>query len=160
MSEMDLEIELLPSDSLKPVPEDTLNLVFGSVFTDHMFTMEYSNGVWHDPRITAYRPLSIDPAALVLHYGQGIFEGMKAYRRDDRVFLFRPMMNMERMNQSAERMVMPTFNADFLLKALEKLLLIEKRWIPTQSGTSLYIRPTMIATEPKLGVKPSDQYFP
>ncbi len=156
---MDLAIETLPSHSLKPVPKDTLNLVFGSVFTDHMFRMEYSKGVWHDAKIMPYQPLAIDPAALILHYGQGIFEGMKAYMRNDSIFLFRPMMNMERMNRSAERMVMPAIDAEFLLSALEKLLLIEKRWIPAQPGTSLYIRPTMIATEPKLGVKPSDEYL-
>lgn len=156
---MRLEISKLSPDSLKPVPEDTLNLVFGSVFTDHMFIMDYSQGAWQRARITPYRPLSLDPAALVLHYGQGIFEGMKAHKRNDRIYLFRPEQNMERMNRSAQRMVMPTFDSTFVLEALEKLLLIEKRWIPTKPGTSLYIRPTMIATEPKLGVKPSDEYL-
>ncbi|MFW9977246.1 MAG: branched-chain amino acid aminotransferase [Candidatus Thorarchaeota archaeon] len=156
---MELEIEQRLSNELKPIPKDTLNLLFGSVFTDHMFTMKYSNDSWHDAKITPYGSVSLDPAALVLHYGQGIFEGMKAYRRNEDIYLFRPRDNMERMNKSAERMVMPTFDSDFVLKALENLLMIEKQWIPSQSGTSLYIRPTMIAIEPKLGVKPSDEYL-
>ena len=156
---MELEIDLLSSNKLKPIPQDTLNLAFGTVFTDHMFIMEYAEGSWKNARIIPYQPLAIDPAALVLHYGQGIFEGMKAYRRGDDIYLFRPEQNMERMNRSAERMVMPHFDSSFVLKALEKLLLIEQKWIPTQAGTSLYIRPTMVATEPKLGVKPSDEYL-
>ncbi len=156
---MHLEIEPVPSSFRKAIPHDVLNLAFGSVFTDHMFTMQYSGGIWHSAKIEPYHPLLIDPAALVLHYGQGIFEGLKAYRRGERIFLFRPRMNLERMNRSAERMVMPQINSDFVLSSLEQLLTIEKEWIPTQNGTSLYIRPTMIATEPKLGVKPSDDYL-
>jgi branched-chain amino acid aminotransferase len=159
VAELKLEVNIAPENSLKPKPEDTLNLVFGSVFTDHMFVMEYSDNEWKNARIESYKPLQIDPAALVLHYGQGIFEGMKAYRRDNDVFLFRPEKNMNRLNLSAERMVMPHIDTDFVLKALSELLKIEREWIPTQPGTSLYIRPTMIATEPKLGVRPSSEYL-
>ncbi|MHA1909294.1 MAG: branched-chain amino acid aminotransferase [Candidatus Thorarchaeota archaeon] len=156
---MNFEVNLAPENSLKPKPDDALNLVFGSVFTDHMFVMEYSANEWKNARIEQYKPLQIDPAALVLHYGQGIFEGMKAYRRGNDVFLFRPDRNMERLNLSAERMVMPSIDSGFVLKALSELLKIEREWIPTQDGTSLYVRPTMIATEAKLGVRPSTEYL-
>ncbi|MFW9908072.1 MAG: branched-chain amino acid aminotransferase [Candidatus Thorarchaeota archaeon] len=156
---MKIEIDLIPPENRKPKPKDVLNLAFGSMFTDHMFIMEYKDGVWKNPHIKPYTPLAIDPAALVLHYGQGIFEGMKAYRRGERIFLFRPEKNMERLNVSAARMVMPEIDIDLVLHALSELLKIEKDWIPTQNGTSLYIRPTMIATETKLGVKPSSEYL-
>jgi branched-chain amino acid aminotransferase len=156
---MDLKIDLLPQKERKPIPESVLDLVFGSTFTDHMFIMEYANGSWKNARIEPYHPLSLDPAALVLHYGQGIFEGMKAYKRNNRVFLFRPERNLERMNISAQRMVMPEIDKEFVLKAMERLLRIDEAWIPEEKGTSLYIRPTMIATEPKLGVRPSEQYL-
>ncbi|MDF1540056.1 MAG: branched-chain amino acid aminotransferase, partial [Candidatus Thorarchaeota archaeon] len=127
--------------------------------TDHMFIMEYSDGEWKNARIEAFRPLEISPAALVLHYGQGIFEGMKAYRTGDNIYMFRPENNLNRMNVSAERMVMPSIDTEFVLKAMSDLLRIEENWIPTQDGTSLYIRPTMIATEAKLGVRPSNEYL-
>ncbi len=156
---MNLEVNLAPKNLLKPKPEDVLNLVFGSVFTDHMFVMEYSDGTWKNARIEPYKPLQIDPAALVLHYGQGIFEGLKAYRRGNDIFLFRPEKNMARLNLSAKRMVMPTIDEGFILKALSQLLMIEQDWIPAQKGTSLYVRPTMIATEAKLGVRPSNEYL-
>ncbi len=143
----------------KPKPENALNLPFGTIFTDHMFIMKYSENEWHSPTISPYKALELDPAALVLHYGQGIFEGMKAYRRNDSVYLFRPEKNMSRMNRSARRMVMAEFDEVLALKYLNELIRIEKDWIPTQKGTSLYIRPTMIAIEPKLGVKPSDEYL-
>ncbi|MHA2424823.1 MAG: branched-chain amino acid aminotransferase [Candidatus Thorarchaeota archaeon] len=156
---MNFEVNLAPNDSLKSKPDDALGLVFGSVFTDHMFLMEFSQNEWKHARIEPYKPLQIDPAALVLHYGQGIFEGMKAYRREKDVFLFRPEKNMERLNLSAERMVMPKIDTTFVMKALSELLKIEREWIPTQSGTALYIRPTMIATEAKLGVRPSTEYL-
>ena len=156
---MEIVVDLVPDDKRKTKPENALNLVFGSVFTDHMFTMEYSNGEWRNARIEAFKPLQINPAALVLHYGQGIFEGMKGYRRNDRIYMFRPDENMKRMNHSANRMVMPNIDSGFVLHALSELLRIEQEWIPTQDGTSLYIRPTMIATEPKLGVRPSTEYL-
>ncbi|MCK5151039.1 MAG: branched-chain amino acid aminotransferase [Candidatus Thorarchaeota archaeon] len=156
---MDLKVNLASANLLKPKPEDVLNLVFGSVFTDHMFIMEYSNDEWQNARIEPYKPLQIDPAALVLHYGQGIFEGMKAYRRGKDIFLFRPNENMTRFNRSAKRMVMPDVDEEFVLSAISELLKVEREWIPTQSGTSLYIRPTMIATEAKLGVRPSTEYL-
>ncbi|MHA2189048.1 MAG: branched-chain amino acid aminotransferase [Candidatus Thorarchaeota archaeon] len=156
---MIIDIELAADAEKKEKPDNPLSLAFGTVFTDHMFTMEYTNGEWHDPRIIPYKPLSLDPAALCLHYGQGIFEGMKAYRNRGRILLFRPEKNIERLNVSAERMVMPRIDPDFALSALSGLLKIEQDWIPEIKGTSLYIRPTLIATEPKLGVRPSQDYL-
>ena len=113
---MRIQSNLLPVNDRKKKPTDVLKLSFGTVFTDHMFMMDYRDGEWLDPRVVPYGPLSIDPAALVLHYGQGIFEGLKAYRRGERVLLFRPDKNFERLNKSATRMVMPTLNPDFALE--------------------------------------------
>ncbi|MBS3794355.1 MAG: branched-chain amino acid aminotransferase [Candidatus Thorarchaeota archaeon] len=154
-----MDVTLVREDNRKQKPSDPMNLTFGSVYTDHMLTMCYRNGQWLSPEIKPYAPLELSPAALVLHYGQGIFEGMKAYRRGNRVLLFRPRENFKRLNRSAKRMVMPKVDQDFILDALAKLIDIERDWIPREHGTSLYIRPTMIATEPKLGVKPSDEYL-
>ncbi len=123
--------------------------------------MTYHTGRgWHDPLIEPYRPLQLDPTAMCLHYAQEIFEGMKAYRgKGGAIFLFRPMENIRRMNVSAERLCMPRIDEGLFLEALTKLILIEKDWIPHGSGTSLYIRPTMIATEPALGVHPANEYL-
>ncbi|UCE09196.1 MAG: branched-chain amino acid aminotransferase [Candidatus Thorarchaeota archaeon] len=156
---MKLKVELVPPESRKERPEDPLSLEFGSVFTDHMFAMFYADNEWKNPRIGPYSNLSLDPAALCLHYGQGIFEGLKSYRRGERVFLFRPRKNLERLNASAIRMVMPQIDIDFALEALIELLRVERDWIPELKGSSLYVRPTMIATEPKLGVRASHTYL-
>ncbi|MHA2140464.1 MAG: branched-chain amino acid aminotransferase [Candidatus Thorarchaeota archaeon] len=156
---MDLRIDLVPPDKRKSKPTDVLKVAFGTVFTDHMFSMHYSDGEWKEPRIGPFQPLSLSPAALVLHYGQGIFEGLKAYRRGERVLLFRPDKNIERLNSSASRMVMPTIDSDFALESLNKLIHIERDWVPQVKGSSLYIRPTLIGVEPKLGVRPSNEYL-
>ncbi len=156
---MDLRIERASDDELKPKPGDPMSLSFGTVFTDHMLIMRYSDGEWHQLRIEPYHSLSLDPSAMVLHYGQGIFEGMKAYRRGDDIYLFRPEMNMKRLNSSAERMVIPTIDVEKALEAMKELLRIERDWIPQEKGTSLYMRPTIIATEPRLGVSPSSEYL-
>ena len=156
---MDIKFELVPEDQRKPKPNDPLNLDFGSAFTDHMFSMKYSDDCWHSPLVGPYKPFSFDPATLCLHYGQGIFEGMKAYRRRDRVFLFRPEKNFERLNASANRMVMPQISVDFVLDSLKQLLRVESDWIPQVPGTSLYMRPTMIATEVRLGLRSSHEYI-
>lgn len=146
------------SETKKPKP--TGDLAFGTIFTDHMFIMDYQEGKgWHDARITPYEPLSIDPAAMIFHYGQTIFEGLKAYHTEDgSIQLFRPEKNFERMNNSNKRMVMPQIDEDFVLQALKKLLNIEKDWVPKTEGTSLYIRPFIIATQSYLGVAPSTNY--
>ena len=141
---------------MKDKPKDESKLGFGQIFTDHFFNMKYKDGQgWHDAIIEPYRPLQLDPTAMCLHYAQEIFEGLKAYRgKDGAIFLFRPTENVKRMNASAERLCMPSIDEDIFLDALKKLVILEKEWIPYGAGTSLYIRPTMIATEPALGVHP------
>jgi branched-chain amino acid aminotransferase len=156
---MNISKILVTSDNLKQKPKDVLKVPFGTEFTDHMFSMKYDDGHWHDATIHPYGDLSLNPAALCLHYGQGIFEGMKAYRRGNRTLLFRPERNFIRFNKSAARMVMPEIDIDFALHSLKELLRIEREWVPEVKGSSLYIRPTMIATQAKLGVKPSDEYL-
>src|SRR5699024_7542596 len=135
-------------------------LQFGRVFTDHMFTMDYTDGKgWHNAQIIPYSPLEIDPAAIVFHYGQTTFEGLKAYLTSNgEAQLFRPEKNIERLNRSNERLCMPPVDEQFALKAIKKLVAVEKEWIPKADGTSLYIRPFMIATESYLGISPSKQY--
>jgi len=156
---MNLKVDLLPLGQRKQKPADPLKLEFGTTFTDHMFTMSYRGGQWTDPSIGPFQPLSLNPAAMCLHYGQGVFEGMKAYRRKGKVYLFRPRDNILRLNSSAKRIVMPAVETDFVLDCLKELIRIERDWIPEVPGTSLYIRPTMIATEPKLGVRASLEYL-
>jgi len=157
-----MEIKVTKSTTVgqRPRPEDS-ELGFGRYFTDHMVLMDYTRDRgWHDPRIEPYQPLVLDPAAMVLHYGQEVFEGLKAYHLPDGgIALFRPEKNIERLNASARRMVMPEVNPDLVLQAMKELILLERDWVPTSAGTSLYIRPTMIANEPALGVRPADQYL-
>lgn len=142
----------------KPAPDQALG--FGQIFTDHMFVMDYVDGKgWIDPRIVPYGPLSLDPSTMVFHYGQSIFEGLKAYKTPDgKVNLFRPRLNFERMNVSNTRLVIPQVDPDFCLYALKQLLVLENDWIPGAPGTSLYIRPFIIATDPYVGVRPSHTY--
>ena len=157
---MHLSIEEVPAVERKAKPAGK-SLGFGTIFTDHMFIMEYDAGQgWHDARITRYQNFSLDPAAMVLHYGQAIFEGLKAYRGEQgRILLFRAKDNLERMNRSATRMCMPTFAVDEVYECLQTLLRTEQGWVPDAEGSSLYIRPTMIATEAALGVRPARKYL-
>lgn len=152
-------IKALPK-YLKPKPDEK-KLGFGQHFTDHMFTMKYREGDgWHDPVIEPYRYLQLDPTAMCLHYGQEIFEGLKAYRgTNDEIYLFRPLENIRRMNVSAERLCMPLIDETVFLDALKQFILLEKEWIPREKESSLYIRPTMIATEAALGVHPASEYL-
>ncbi len=158
-----MKIRVTPADPnrMKPKPKDESTLGFGKIFTDHFFIMNYDEGRgWHGPSIEPMRPLYLDPASMCLHYGQEIFEGMKAYRGDDEsIFLFRPEENIKRMNRSADRLCMPQVDETLFMEALKQLVLLEKDWIPRGEGTSLYIRPTMIATEVALGVHPSNRYL-
>jgi len=156
-----MQIEILPLTGKKPRITDETQLVFGRQFTDRMFLMEYRTGKgWHDARIQPYGPFTLDPAAMVFHYAQEIFEGLKAFRRDDdSVALFRPADNIARFNRSARRMCMPEVDEAQFLDALKQLITLEKDWVPHSHGTSLYIRPTMIAVEPMLGVRPADHYY-
>ncbi len=151
-----MKISLTANKKIKP---DFNKLGFGKYFTDHMLIMDYENGAWKQPEIVPYAPFSLDPSTAVLHYGQGIFEGLKAYKnKEGKITLFRPTANFERMNRSAARLCMPTFDEKLVLDALVELVKIDADWIPTNPGTSLYIRPTMIATDPQLGVHPSHTY--
>jgi branched-chain amino acid aminotransferase len=136
------------------------DLGFGRYFADHMFLMDYTPELgWNDPRIVPYGPFTMQPANLTLHYGQAIFEGMKAFRRaDGSVHILRPALHMERFIRSAERLCMPTFDTDFMVGAIAALVDIDRDWVPSQRGTALYIRPTMIAADNMLGVRPSRNY--
>lgn len=153
------QIETVLSTNPKQKP-DASQLEFGTVFTDHMFMMDYTKERgWHDPRIIPYQPLSLDPAAMVFHYGQTVFEGLKAYLgKDGEVHLFRPERNFMRLNRSNDRLCIPAIDEELALEALKKLVAIDKDWIPKEEGMSLYIRPFIISTASHLGVAPSDNY--
>jgi len=154
------EIRFVPAQTLKQKPDET-KMGFGKTFTDYMFMMEYSvEEGWHDPRIEPYHNFSLSPATAIFHYGQSVFEGLKAYRRKDGgIQLFRAEDNFSRMNRSCERMAIPQFDEKVALNGLIKLLEVEKDWVPHSVGTSLYIRPTIIAVDPFLGVHASRTYY-
>ncbi|MEW4372187.1 branched-chain amino acid aminotransferase [Paenibacillus kandeliae] len=156
---MSIEIKIEQTTTPKEKPA-TEGLVFGTKFTDHMFILDYDHGQgWHDARIVPYQNISLDPAAKVFHYGQTIFEGLKAYLAPDgRILMFRPNKNIERLNLSNERLSIPEIDPELALEALRQLILTDKDWIPQGEGTSLYVRPFVIATEAALGVAPSLQY--
>ncbi len=134
-------------------------LPFGKVFSDHMFIAEYDNGEWSNLQILPYGPISMSPAIAALHYGQAIFEGMKAYRQaDGNISVFRADKNFERFNKSATRMAMPTIPKDVFMQGIRELVKLDEKWVPSQDGYSLYLRPFMFATDPYLGVRASDKY--
>lgn len=146
---------------MKPPYGDVEKLTFGRIFTEHMYTIRYREGQgWYDGKIDKYQPFSLDPAACVFHYAQEIFEGLKAYRSEDgRILLFRPEQNARRLNRSARKLCMPELPEELFLGALTELVKLEQDWIPDKPGTSLYIRPTMIATEAFLGVDAAKEYI-
>lgn len=153
-----MKISFFPKNELKEKP-DFNNLSFGKHFTDYMFIMDYSTEKgWHDQRIVEYGPLSLDPSTMVLHYAQEAFEGLKAYKKGDKVFLFRPQENAKRFNTSLERLCMPIIKEEDFVTYIKELVKIEKDWIPTQNGSSLYIRPFIFASDPGLGVHVSNTY--
>ncbi|RVT57757.1 branched-chain amino acid aminotransferase [Niallia taxi] len=157
MSEQTITVTLATEKKPKPDPS---KLEFGKVFTDHMFMMDYTveNG-WHNAQILPYQPITLDPASVIFHYGQAVFEGMKAYlTAEDKVLLFRPEKNMERLNKSNDRLCIPEIDEEFALDALKQLINVDREWIPTGEGTSLYIRPFVISTQPFLGVAASISY--
>ena len=158
---MEIKRTLLPPERLKPLFKNARTLPFGRNFTDYMFTMEhFGKGEWVNPEIKPYQSLTLDPAASVLHYSQEVFEGQKAYKAaDGRILLFRPRKNAARMNLSLRRMCMPEIREELFIEAECEMVKLEKRWIPGEKGAALYIRPTAIATEPALGVRPSGQYL-
>lgn len=151
-----MKISIQRTAAPKQKPTDESKLGFGKIFTDHMFIMNYDEGQgWHDPRIVPYGPLSLEPSAMCLHYGQEVFEGMKAYRAPDgRILLFRPDRNLARLNTSNDRLCIPEIDEDFALECIKELVKLDADWIPTSEGTSLYIRPFIFAVDPMLGVHP------
>jgi len=157
---MEIQMQKVDKALMREKPDESA-LGFGQYFADHMFLMQYDKGRgWHDATIKGYQNFSLDPAAMVLHYGQAIFEGLKAYRgKDNRIYLFRPEDNFKRMNASAERMCMPTIPVADVLEGLKTLLRLDEAWVPAADGATLYIRPTMVASEAGLGVRPADQYL-
>ncbi len=154
-----MELAITTSQNLKSKPDDA-SLGFGTIFTDHMFNMDYApDKGWHSPRIEPYASIEMDPATMYLHYGQGVFEGLKAYRTESgRIQLFRPQENLKRLNRSCRRLCIPEVDEAFVLEAMKQLIAIEKDWVPGAPETSLYIRPTIIAMDPFLGVRASHTY--
>lgn len=156
-----MEIKITKTSEPKQKPQKGEKLGFGKVFTDHMFVMNYTEGKgWHDARIVPYGNISISPSAMVFHYGQEMFEGMKAYRdKNDNVYLFRPDMNAKRTNSTNERLCIPEIPEDMFVEAVKAVVDVDRDWVPTDEGTSLYIRPFIIATDEFLGVAPSKTYL-
>ena len=158
-----MEIKVTPAkpDQLKEKPKDESKLGFGDIYSDHMFLVDYVEGKgWLDARIEPFGDLHINPAAMALHYGQLIFEGLKAYRgQDGSIYLFRARDNYKRFNRSARRLVMPEVDIDLVMEGMKKLILLDQDWVPHSEGTSLYIRPTMLASEPHLGVRSAKEYL-
>jgi branched-chain amino acid aminotransferase len=153
-------IRITKTAKKKDKPKDK-DLAFGTDFTDHMFLVDFQEEKgWYDPRVEPYGPLTLDPATAVLHYGQGLFEGLKAFRgKDGKIRLFRPDKHVARLNRTAEKMCIPTLDADLVMKSFTTLVDIDRDWVPSMVGTSLYIRPTIIASEPFLGVRPAKAYL-
>ena len=150
-------VELTKNPKQKPDPD---SLRFGTVFTDHMFVMDYDpeNG-WHDGKIVPYGPLALDPATVVFHYGQEMFEGLKAYKtKEGKVQLFRPDMNAKRTNNTNKRMCIPQIDEQMYIDAIKELVAVDKDWIPQKPDTALYIRPFIIGTDKFLGVAASNTY--
>ena len=156
---MDIKITKTTAPKAKPAKGDKLG--FGHIFTDHMFMMNYTEGKgWHDARIVPYGNISLDPSAMVFHYGQEMFEGLKAYRgENDKIYLFRPDMNAKRANASNERLCIPEIPEEMFVEAVKAVVDIDRDWVPSDEGTSLYIRPFVIATDEFLGVAPSKTYL-
>ncbi len=154
-----MDISITRTEQPGKRPEDS-SLGFGTIFTDHMFNMDYNpEKGWHNPRIEPRHNFSISPATMTLHYGQSIFEGLKAYKTaTGDIQLFRPRDNFKRLNSSARGLCIPELDEAFALHCLKELLKVEKEWIPETPGTSLYIRPTVFATDPYLGVRASNTY--
>ena len=156
---LNIKIEKTTAPKAKPAKGEKLG--FGHIFTDHMFIMNYTEGKgWHDARIVPYQNLSLSPASMVFHYGQEMFEGLKAYKGEDgKVYLFRPEMNAKRANQSNDRLCIPNIPEEDFVEAVRAVVDVDRDWIPTEPGTSLYIRPFVIATDDFLGVAPSKTYL-
>ena len=154
---LDIKVTKTKTSTINKVDWD--NLPFGKVFSDHMLVMDYNNGEWGTPEILPFEDLKIHPATSAIHYGQSIFEGLKAYRNaKGKVVIFRPDMNAKRFSESCERMCMPPFPEELFLQCVEKIVSVDKDWIPKKAGYSLYIRPFAFGTDDYIGIKPSDSY--
>ena len=155
---LDIKVTRTKSPAQKP---DGKTLGFGKVFTDHMFCMNYTEGIgWHDARIEPFHDLTLSPACVVFHYGQEMFEGLKAYRGvDGKIRLFRPDMNAKRTNNSNRRLCIPELPEEYFVEAVKAIVSVDRDWIPTEPDTSLYIRPFIIGTDAFLGVAPSKTYL-
>ena len=156
---LNIRYELIEEPKKKPDKDNPLK--FGTNFTDHMFIMNYeTNKGWYDPRIVPFQDIKLSPAAMVFHYGQEMFEGLKAYKsKEGKTLLFRPDKNIERANRTNKRICIPEIDTEDFLQALKAIVKTDEEWIPEKEGTSLYIRPFVIATDPFLGVRPSDTYL-
>ncbi|MGY0393019.1 branched-chain amino acid aminotransferase [Bizionia sp. KMM 8389] len=153
------EIDIVPVEKTKIHEVDFNNIDFGRKFTDHMFYCDYIDGEWQQPKIVPYQPMTIDPSARVLHYGQAVFEGMKAYKDDNgNAFLYRPEDNHSRINKSAARLAIPEFPKEYFMKGLTTLMEMDKDWIKPGVGNSLYIRPFVFAIEPAISAAPAEAY--
>jgi len=154
---LNIKVEKVKESRIDSIDFD--NLPFGQVFSDHMLTCDYENGKWNEPKIEPYAPISLAPSAKIFHYGQSIFEGMKAYKdADENTLLFRPTDNHKRLNLSAERLAIPQIPENYFMEGLKKLLEIDSDWIPTKEGSSLYIRPFIFATGLGFHASPADKY--
>ncbi|MES1216870.1 MAG: branched-chain amino acid aminotransferase [Bacteroidota bacterium] len=154
---MDIKVTRAERSKLQDINFD--KLVFGRYFTDHMLEADYENGEWKNIEIKPFQPLLLSPSLAALHYGQSIFEGIKAYKdKDNNAFIFRPYDNFRRFNISAERMQMPTVPEELFIEGMRQLVSLDKNWIPDKEDYSLYIRPIMFASDEVIGVKPSDSY--
>ena len=152
-----IEIQRVKNSKITSVDFD--NLPFGSVYSDHMLTCDFVNGKWQEPKIVPFAPITLDPSAKIFHYGQSIFEGMKAYKdADENIMLFRPLDNCKRLNKSAERLVIPQIPEEIFMDGLKALLDVDSDWIPTNDGSSLYIRPFMFASGNGFHASPADAY--
>ncbi len=156
-----LNIKIEKTKNPKKKPEEGEEISFGTVFTDHMFIMEYEEGKgWINPRIEEYKDIKMSPAAMIFHYGQSMFEGLKAYKAvDGRTLLFRPTKNIQRANNSNKRLCIPQIPEEDFLQAIIELIKVDEGWVPKKQGCALYIRPFIIATEPNLSVQPSSKYL-
>lgn len=156
-----LDIKITKTTAPKQKPAEDQPLGFGKIFTDHMFIMNYTEGQgWHDPRIVPFERISLSPAAMVYHYGQEMFEGLKAYRgENDEIYLFRPDMNAKRTNNTNARLCIPSLPEEDFVQAVKAVVDVDRDWVPSAPGTSLYVRPFIIATDEFLGVAPSQTYM-
>jgi len=154
-----MDITVTKAERSKLLDLNWENLPFGKYFTDHMLEADYENGEWKNVEIKPYQPLVLDPSVAALHYGQSIFEGIKAYKDEQgNAYIFRPYDNFQRFNISADRMQMPSVPEEIFIEGMKQVIAIDKNWIPSKPNHSLYIRPFMFATDQWIGVKPSDTY--